>query len=384
VLLAINSLVCGGAEAQLVRLAAHLRANDHTVAVMTLLPGDHHLPALTALDVPVHEVDMHPRLRAGSSVAGARAIIQREQPDVVISFLYQATMATRLACAGPGAPPHIASMRDEHFGGRLRDLALRLTDRLSVRTVVNSHVTAARLVDRGVVSANRARVVPNGLDPSTFELPAGTRGETRRELGVADESPGQTFVWLGIGRLQPQKSWDVLLDAIAALPPEIRNRQQWYVVGEGPLEQQLKDQAEQLAISDRVRFLGPRSDVPRLFAASDALVLSSWHEGMPNVVLEAMAARRPVVATNVGAVRELVEDGTTGLVVSPRQPAALAKAMHDLASRPSEDRTAMGDRARAVVDEGYTLSATMPLWSALLTDCGLTADPQIPSVAALR
>jgi glycosyltransferase involved in cell wall biosynthesis len=215
-------------------------------------------------------------------------------------------------------------------------------------------------------------------------LPANARDETRRELGVQDESPGETFVWLGIGRLQPQKSWDVLLDAIAALPPEVRNRQQWYVVGEGPLEQQLKDQAEQLAISDRVRFLGPRSDVPRLFAASDALVLSSWHEGMPNVVLEAMAARRPVVATNVGAVPELVEDGTTGLVVNPREPAALANAMHDLASRPSDDRTAMGDRARAVVEERYTLPVTMPMWSALLTDCGLTADPQIPSEVALR
>src|SRR5256885_1959449 len=175
-------------------------------------------------------------------------------------------------------------------------------------------------------------------------------------------------MWLGIGRLQPQKSWDVLLDAIAALPPHLQAHQQWYVVGEGALQEQLEEQAARLQISDRVRFLGPRADVPRLFAASDALVLSSWHEGMPNVVMEAMAARRPVVATNVGGVPELVEDGVTGLLVDAGQPAALAEAMSDLASRPTQVRDAMGDRARTIVDDRYTLDATMPLWSELLTD----------------
>jgi glycosyltransferase involved in cell wall biosynthesis len=373
-------LDCGGAEAQLVRLVGQLRANDHEVAVLTLLPGNYYRAALSALDVPVHEIRMRRRARAGSLIANARAIVRREEPDVVVSFLYQATMASRLACAGPGGPPHIASMRDEHFGGWLRDRALRLTDRLSARTVVNSNVTAARLVRRGVVSAERVRVIPNGLDPSAFDVPDDERTRTRRELGLT----GETFMWLGIGRLQSQKSWDLLLDAVAALPPEARAQQQWFVVGEGPLRQQLEGQAGRLQITDRVRFLGPRSDVPRLFAASDALVLSSWHEGMPNVVLEAMAARRPVVATNVGAVPELVEHGATGVVVDGREPGALADAMAGLASQPRDVRTAMGARARAIVEDRYTLPATMPLWSELITDCVLGAEAPVPSAAAPR
>jgi glycosyltransferase involved in cell wall biosynthesis len=141
------------------------------------------------------------------------------------------------------------------------------------------------------------------------------------------------------------------------------------IAGDGPLRGSLETLAAELRIDPAVRFLGRRTDVPDLLRAADGLVLSSAWEGSPNVILEAMAAAVPVVATDVGGVPELVRSGETGIVVPPRNTRALAEAMRCLMTLPAEERQALGARARDIVEREHSLDAMRTSWFATLERC---------------
>src|SRR5213075_2773383 len=131
------------------------------------------------------------------------------------------------------------------------------------------------------------------------------------------------------------------------------------------------------------QLLGRRADVPELLAASDALVLSSDFEGLPNVVLEAMASARPVIATAVGGTPELVAHGSTGVLVPPGDPRALATAIEELAALPADHRAEMGERGRHVVKQKYGLAPVMSQWGELVDEL-LGSPPQSPDSAGSR
>jgi glycosyltransferase involved in cell wall biosynthesis len=121
-------------------------------------------------------------------------------------------------------------------------------------------------------------------------------------------------------------------------------------------------------VEEGVRFLGVRRDIPALMSAADSYLLSSAWEGMPVVLLEAAAAELPIVATRVGGVAEVVEDGTTGLLVQSADPAALAEAMGKMESLTVEARLAMGARGRILVEQRYGTGRVMETWERLYSD----------------
>ena len=120
-----------------------------------------------------------------------------------------------------------------------------------------------------------------------------------------------------------------------------------------------------MGISDRVVFLGLRRDIPSLLDAADGYVLSSVWEGLPNAVMEAMAAAKPVVATCVGGVPELVQEDETGFIAPPRNPEALAQAMEKMMALPKEKRLEMGEVGRAYIEANYSLEHVVDQWEAL-------------------
>ena len=200
---------------------------------------------------------------------------------------------------------------------------------------------------------------PNSVDVSRFAMRLyGDR--TRELLRVAHDQ----FLWLAVGRLDQGKDYPNLLNAFSALAqrhPNIR----MIVAGEGPLKSELDSLIQHLGIEGRVSLLGLRSDMPALYAASDALVLSSAWEGMPNVVLEAMASGKPVIATSVGAVQEVVSDGETGLIVSPRDHEGLANAMEQMMDLPKETRRAFGRTGYKRVLSEYSREKVIDKWEDL-------------------
>ena len=178
----------------------------------------------------------------------------------------------------------------------------------------------------------------------------------RRELGC----PANACVILSVARLVAEKDHATLLAAfrqLAERDPQVR----LWLAGDGPLRATLTAQVERWGLAERVVFLGFRADVPRLLAGSDLLAITSLREGLPNVALEAMAARRPVVATAVAGTPELVKDGETGLLVPPGAPAALAGALASLAADPVR-RHQMGERGRRRVEQWFEESVALDRW----------------------
>ena len=140
------------------------------------------------------------------------------------------------------------------------------------------------------------------------------------------------------------------------------------IAGDGPLRSEVQSLVRRLGLEERVAMLGLRRDVPRLLQASDALVLSSAWEGMPVVVLEAMASRRPVVATSVASIPEMLEDGVSGLLAPPGNSEALANAMEKLMDASPEERQALADRAFERVRTEFSDTAVLDRWEALFRE----------------
>jgi glycosyltransferase involved in cell wall biosynthesis len=186
------------------------------------------------------------------------------------------------------------------------------------RYLAVSRAIAADLVERYRWPATKIEVVHNAVEVERFggEAPPGLR----EELGAS----GRPLVFTS-ARLNDQKGHPVLLEAAAALPDAV-----FALAGEGPERGRLEGLAERLGVSERVRFLGRREDVPQLLAACDVFALPSLYEGTSLAVLEAMAARRAVVSSAIGGTDELIENGYTGLLVPPGDSGALALALRRL------------------------------------------------------
>jgi len=220
-----------------------------------------------------------------------------------------------------------------------------------------------KLIALGAASA-RVHVIPNGTDMTAVgpHLRA-RRAALRQSLGIGDGE----FLWLAAGRLEEPKDYPNLLEAMAMLRPAAPHAR-LAIAGQGPLEHELRALAASLHLDDVVSFLGFREDVHACMAAADATVLASAWEGLPNVVIESLAAGTPIVSTDVGGVREVIDEGVSGLIVPPRRPLALASAMSALMARSPSDLRSMGDAGRAYVERHYAVDNVVAGWSDLFND----------------
>ena len=181
---------------------------------------------------------------------------------------------------------------------------------------------------QGLYGPVESPVIYSGVDTKKFKLDKNESSRLRTALGL----DGKTII-LHIGRFSPQKNHELLLKAFAKVALACREAV-LLLVGDGALRPKIEASINQLGLSDRVLLLGQRSDTPQLLAAADMLVLASDWEGVPRVLLEAMAAGRPAIATRVGGVPEVLRDNITGYLVPPRDIDSLANAMLELARTP--------------------------------------------------
>jgi glycosyltransferase involved in cell wall biosynthesis len=359
--LVTNGLVLGGAETQTIRLAEGLRQHGYEVGVLSILPTAAFHDELDTLRVPVAELKLDSSFRSLSAIRGAVRVLRTWRPDALISFVYQANILGRLAGRLAGVPVIISSIRNERFGGPRRELMMRITERLCTVTTTNSQIGAERLVQRRVASRDRLIVIPNSISLDKYRGRREERSGLRRALNLEE---GQ-FMWLAAGRLEEQKDYRSLLTAFAAL---VRDgaRARLLIAGQGPLRNELEGLVRNLGLQEHAAILGLRRDIPSLLAASDALVLSSAWEGLPNIVMEAMASGRPVVATHTGGVPELVGHGETGYLVPPKNPAQLAQAMRALMALPRGEREKLGERGLEKLSAVYSADLASAKWLTLI------------------
>jgi len=360
----VTNLDRGGAETQAVRLALGLRSRGWRVRMVSLLSPRDFVARLNDADIPV--VALH--LNGIPSLPGALYRLWRElrqhRPEVLATFTYHANVSGKVIGRLAGVPRVIASIRSEFFGGRLRDRLESLTGRLATATITNSRHVGERLVERGVVDARKLAVVTNAVAPAVAITPT-ERSELRREMGAVDDG----LLWLAVGRFETAKDYPNLLRAFARLVDE-RPRSRLAIIGYGALDKVVRAGVAEEGLDEQVRVLGRRDDATRYLEACDAYVLSSAWEGLPNTVLEAMAAAQPVVATVVGGVKDLLDDGKAGLLAPPRDPVALADAMVRLDALGSEQRDVMGRRGLEIATARHGVQATLNRWESVLRDEG--------------
>ncbi len=348
VLHVITSLTVGGAERLVVSAARGLAPDRFEHQICCLSARGPLADEATAAGVPVFCLETFPGLSHPVAFARLLALIRRVRPTVVHTHLQAANLYGRLAAWLAQVPVLVATEHNVYTGKPRRYVIVerRLARVTDVLIAVSDNVRQFLADQLGLAPAT-IRVVRNGVAavaPSSARI-----AELRARL---DPAGGRDPVIATVGSLTAKKGHTFLLEAIAGL--RARNVACTAVfAGEGPERPALESAVGRLGLAESVHFLGSVRDVAAVLAVSDVFVLPSVVEGLPLALLEAMLAGKPVVATAVGGVPEAIISGDNGLLVPPRDAAALADAITQLL--PSPDlRARFGARARSTVEQHFT------------------------------
>jgi len=350
----LNSLVVGGVERHVLDLIRRVNRDQFDMRLVCPPTLAQHLRSdLNELDVEIDEIEIRSWRQVGE-IRRFKQLLRDWQPDIVHSHLYLASRyaspIARLARV-PGVLETAHIEENWRIGWR-KHLALLdgIASRFANEIIAVSHAVKRFYVEVKRVPAEKIVVVHNGIDIARFD-PDEARdvGALRNGLGIGPDEKVACIV----GRLDDQKGHRFLLEAGKAVFESVPNAR-FVFAGRGPLEDSLKKLASDLTIAERVVFAGFRSDVANIYALSDVVVLPSLFEGLPLTVAEALAMRRPVVATSVSGTPEILLDGQTGFLVPSQEPVPLAKALISLLNNPELSRD-FGQRGREHVCEHFSL-----------------------------
>lgn len=317
----IPTLDRSGAEKQLTLLASGLPREAFDTHVCTLTRSGPYEADLRRAGIPVVQIGKSFKADPAAYFRLKRHIAALA-PDLVHTWLFAANSYGRAAALAAGVKHLVAAERCVDPWKVWHELAIdRWLGRRSDRIIVNSSGIRDFYVRHGL-PPEKFTVIPNGISPAPAGAP---REELLAELGL----PPQARLIGAVGRLWPQKRTKDLIWA-ADLLKVIRDDVHLLILGDGPQRARLEQFRRQVRIEDKVHFLGHRDDVPRWVPQFDLLWLASEYEGLPNVILEAMAAGVPVVATDIAGNRDLVVPDETGYLVPVGDRAALARQANKL------------------------------------------------------
>ncbi|MGH7508104.1 MAG: glycosyltransferase family 4 protein [Gemmatimonadales bacterium] len=358
----INGLGTGGAERSLAELLPfYTAAGIESVVVCQHLRSEGVEQQLRSAGFDLRVLTSR---RFPARILEFRALIRSERADLVHTTIFESDVLGRLAAAATDVPVLSSLVNTSYTPMRLADpnvprlrlWAVRVIDAWTGRYLTTHfHAITHAVKDAAVralgIAPERITVIERGRDPRRLGQPGPARRRRAREaLGLRPDDE----VLVTVGRQEIQKGQAYLLEAIAALA-RTRPRLVLLLAGRtGHASLELHRIHERLRLGDRVRFLGHRDDVPELLAAADLFVFPSLYEGLGCSVLEAMALGLPVVASDIPALREVVEDGQSAVLVRPAAPDALAAAVDHLLSAPLR-AAAFGRRGIEIFAERFTL-----------------------------
>lgn len=315
----ITELDRGGAEKAFCELVTGLDRQQWNPRVFCLGPRSYFVDVLEARGITVACFNGKGVLTVLLVLWRLTRALRTFQPALLQTFLFHGNVIGRMAGRLAGVPIIVSGIRVAERQARWHVWLDRWTNQLVNHNVCVSQGVADFSIQETRLPANKVSVIPNGVDFDTY---AQATPADLSEFGFDQQCP----VIITVGRLEEQKGIPDLLHAVAIVVQR-RPDCQFLIVGEGTDRAVLEALAAKLSLGDFVRFLGHRSDVPRLLRASSLFVLTSLWEGMPNAVLEAMAAGLAVVATDVEGTREVIDSERSGLLVPPANPEEVAKAM---------------------------------------------------------
>jgi len=347
----LEDLEFGGTQRQALELARRLDRSRFQVELWVLRAGDDLAPVARDWDIPVVWL-----ARTGwvgpQSIFGLGQRLWANPPDLLMLLTVIPNIWGRLWGRLARVPVIVGNCRGGAAPWRQHE---RWLWPCAHHLLCNSHILKEFLTSRYGLPPRRITVVPNGVDTDFFHPNPNGR-------------PQGPPVLLSVARLVPDKDHDTLLQAFGPLSQRHPGAELW-LVGNGPKKPALEQKVQALGLPGRVKFLPGNQDLRPLYHQADLFVLSSREEALPNVILEAMAAGLPVVATRVGGVPEAVVSEATGLLVSPRDPNSLAVALRRLLDDPEAGRT-MGRQGRQRVLDHFSFAAMVSrheeVWTRLL------------------
>lgn len=379
ILFIIGSLQIGGAEQHLVNVAKHLKNRGWEPEVFTLELGGPLTSSLQAASIPVIgkraptwiKHVRNERLSALISlILSMSTLIYNlwfRKPSIVHFFLPAAYILGGLATfLGPSSYRIMSrrSLNNYQSKHRLFSKLERILHPKMDRVCGNSLAVIKQLEDEGI-DKKCLRLIYNGVDLINFD---------KKDISIKKKSFNirkDDFVIIIVANLIPYKGHIDLLTALSYIKNSLPSSWLLLCIGrDDGIGHDLKNESLKLGIAEHIKWMGSRTDVPDLLRIANIGVLCSHQEGFSNAVLEGMAARLPMVVTDVGGNAEAVLDGETGYVVPPRQPRALADAIMRLAN--DKERHSMGELGRVRVEDKFSLSACVDAYEALYRELNTT------------
>jgi L-malate glycosyltransferase len=348
----VNRFWIGGAERQFVERLRRHPAGFRAVVGCLETSG----PMLDPVRAMGYEPEVFPlkgsmlQANTGVQIARLAALIRAEGIRIVHSTDFNTNLLGLAAARLAGAKAIVSRLDLGHLRagfGRWHRQAEKVTARFADLVVANAEAVREVCIREEGVKPENCVVVRNGIDLESFDALA-AQG-VKAALAVPEGAPTVAV----IGNLWPVKGHRTLIEAVARLPEKLRHVH-FLCAGEGPEREFLTERIARLGLTERVLLLGHRLDIPGILARCSAACLCSSAEGLSNALMEAMAARLPVVATRVGGNPELVHEADNGLLVPSGDPDALADALQRLLSSPAEARE-MGLRGRRRVETDLSM-----------------------------
>ena len=355
VLYPITDLARDGAQRQLLELVRGLDRERFRPMVLTLRSGGameaefQKLPGLELISI-----GQKSKYDIIIALFKVWKVIRVMRIDIIQPFLTPATFYGLLLAFLGRVPVKIVTerlgpgRRNAHFGYRFYLKMEDILSRFADWVIPNSAAGKEYLIQRGI-TVNRIKVIYNGLNLERLHTKKDNVEQVRQRLGV----PRQGKVIGMMARMFPQKRYDIFLEAASIVHQTVPDTR-FALVGDGPLKGHMEELSRRLGLAESAVFFGEQTDVSPYLSAFDIAVLTSETEGCSNFLLEAMALGKPVVATDVGGNRELIDDGKTGLLVPREDPKALATAIFRLLREPATAQ-AIGQRAKEKINTQFSL-----------------------------
>ncbi|MCX6779059.1 MAG: glycosyltransferase [Candidatus Magasanikbacteria bacterium] len=349
ILFVANALEVGGAEKFLLDLLKHLDRSVFEPSLATVIGGGSLLKDFQSLNLPlyIHGIKRVRYLGGVVQFWQLYKLMKQLRPDIVHTQLFAADLWGRLAAWAAGVPIIITTEQNVNIDQSwLRETLKMWTYRLTTQVVAISTAVKNYAIKRYCLPADKIIIIPNDVDLAALE----------KRFASAPPKPTDKKIIINTGRLVPQKGQKYLLEAFALLPQ--KNNYELWLAGNGPLKKELETQAQKLGITSQVKFLGTRHDVPELLAQAHLFAFSSIFEGLGIAVLEAAAAKLPIVASKIDGILDIIKDGESGLLVEPKNPVVLAKAMEELLNN-EEKAKLMAMKAYENIKNNFDISVVV-------------------------
>ena len=348
ILYVITGLGVGGAEKVVTELADQMLKRGHQVKIAYLKGEAIVCPQSSEIELIYLGFENLKSFRF--AYQNYKKILENFQPDVVHAHMVHANIFSRVSRTFIPTPKLICTAHNSNEGGQLRMLAYKFTNHLSDLNTNVSDEASKSLIAKGAFSKSNLITVYNGIDLNKFN-----KKDSICKLN------SNVINFICVGRFNEQKDYPNLFRAIVLLKDKVSNLKfKFSIVGDGELRSELEQLIEDLHINNYVELLGKRSDIPDLLNAADFFVLPSKHEGLPTVVIEAMACGTFVIATDCGGSAEIM--GDTGILVPPQNSEALAEAIKQAVNKTPLDIQENNLKARQRVEELFSLEKSVENW----------------------